>query len=92
MHVINLIKDYWVLISGILVPLFIFARSMIQASKCSLRNDILAIYEESKARGNKITRWELEAIEHSAAVYFALKGNSFVKDILNLVRQFELID
>lgn len=92
MEVINFIKDYWVLIVGVLVPFLLFCWNMIQATKCSLRNDILDIYEKAEARGNKIKKFELEAIQHSSEIYFKLKGNSFVKDIVDRVKQFELID
>ena len=92
MEVINFIKDYWVLIVGILVPFLLFCWNIIQAIKCSLRNDILDIFEKAEARGNKIKKWELDAILHSAEIYFKLKGNSFVKDIVELVKRFELID
>lgn len=95
MKILNLIKDYWVLITfclGMFSTLCIFAKSMIQATKCSLRNDILDIFEKAEARGNKIKKFELEAIQHSSEVYFKLKGNSFVKSIVNRVEKFELID
>ena len=45
---INFIKEYWVILSfagSILIGLAIFIFYMIQAVKCSLRNDILSIYE-----------------------------------------------
>lgn len=91
MQIINFIEEHWALL-GVAVSFFVFAWNMIQATKCSLRNDILSIYENAKTRGDKITRWELEAIEHSAEVYFKLRGNSFVKSILDRVKKFEIID
>ena len=65
--------------------------SMIEAVKCSLRNDILTIYDRCK-NDKKITHYQLQAIQHSAEIYFKLKGNSFVKDVVNRVSDFELID
>jgi len=94
MEVINIIKEYWtqlVFLFGIISTFIVFAKSMIEATKCSLRNDILEIFDRCKEDG-KITHYQLEALEHSADLYFKLKGNSFVKNIVEKVRNFEIID
>ena len=94
MQFLQFIKDYWFLITflgGILIAIFTFGKSMIEATKCSLRNDILTIYARCKDN-KKITHYQLESIQHSAEIYFKLKGNSFVKDVLERSKQFELID
>ena len=94
MNILNFIKDYWtilVFLVGIFGTLLTFIFYMIEATKCSLRNDILTIYDKSKD-SKKITHYQLEAMEHSAEIYFKLKGNSFVKDVLERSKQFELID
>ncbi len=95
MQILEFIKNYWVLITfliGVISTFFTFVFYMIQAIKCSLRNDILDIYDRAVARGNKITHYELEALTHSADVYFKLKGNSFVKALMEKVKNFEIID
>lgn len=94
-EIIEFIKNYWaqlIFIGGILSALFSFIFYMIQAVKCSLRNDILDIYDRAVARGRKITHYELEALTHSAEVYFKLKGNSFVKALMDKVKSFEIIE
>lgn len=94
MNILNFIKDYWTIIVflvGIFGTLLTFIFYIIEATKCSLRNDILTIYDKSKD-SKKITHYQLEAMEHSAEIYFKLKGNSFVKDVLERSKQFELID
>ena len=63
----------------------------IQGVKCSLRNDILTIYEKCKEK-NKITQYELEAVMLSADLYFKLKGNSFVQSIVEKIKDFEVIE
>ena len=91
---LNFIKEYWVQIVFIctfLGGLISFAMSMIEATKCSLRNDILAVYDRCKD-SKKITHYQLSSIQHSAEIYFKLKGNSFVKDVVKRVEKFELID
>lgn len=93
--IIQIIKEYWVIITflcGVLVAIFAFGKSMIEATKCSLRNDILDIYDRAVAKGNKITHYELEALTHSAEMYFKLKGNSFVEALMKKVETFEIID
>lgn len=95
MEILKFIRDYWVLITffgGLLVAIFTFGKSMIEATKCSLRNDILDIYDRAVAKENKITHYELEALTHSAEMYFKLKGNSFVKALMEKVKDFEIID
>lgn len=95
MQVLQIIKEYWALITvliSVISALFVFIFYMIQAVKCSLRNDILSIYDRAVARGKKITLYELDAISHSSEVYFKLKGNSFVKSIIEEIKNFEKID
>ncbi len=94
MKLLEFVKNYWVIITflfSVLMALFIFIKSMIEATKCSLRNDILDIYDRCKDDG-KITHYQLDAIHHSADIYIKLKGNSFVKDVVKRVDQFELVD
>ena len=91
---LEIIKEYWtqiVFIVGIIagaLKMFNYAK---KAIKCSLRNDILDIYDRCKETG-KITHYQLESINHSADLYFKLKGNSFVKEVVKRANEFELID
>ena len=92
--ILEFLKEYWFLITftgGLAVAFFTFSIAMIQATKCSLRNDILAVYDRCKDK-KQITKYQLESINHSADIYFKLKGNSFVKDIVRRVSCFEIID
>lgn len=90
----NFIKEYWTQIFfllGMLSTFLFFAKAMIESVKCSLRNDILEIYDRCKDK-RQITHYQLEAIQHSYELYEKLKGNSFVKDVVRRVQEFELID
>lgn len=94
MQIINLIKEYWVQIVFIFTLLFgmyKFAIAMIEATKCSLRNDILEIYDKCK-ESKKITKWELQAIQYSYEQYKKLKGNSFIDELIKKIDTFEIID
>lgn len=94
MNIIYFIKDYWVQIIFVLGFLFAclkFATYMIDSVKCSLRNDILSIYDRCK-QDKKITKYQLEAIEYSYTLYKSLKGNSFVDAIHEKIKNYDLID
>lgn len=94
LSIIKFIKDNWqqVLFTlTLLAGFYRFASAMIEATKCSLRNDILSIYDRCKDT-KKITKFELQAIDYSYEQYKKLKGNSFVLDIVEKVKRFEIID
>jgi hypothetical protein len=94
MEALSFIKEYWVLITafiGLMSTFFVFILAMIQSVKCLLRNDILSIYDKCK-EDKKITYWQLQAVEKSYKLYRLLKGNSFIKDLMERIREFELID
>lgn len=91
---LDFIKTYWVQITffcTLLTAMYRFSKAMIEATKCSLRNDILDIYDRCK-ESKKITKWQLESIDYSYKQYKALKGNSFVDNLYNRVQTFEIID
>ena len=72
--------------------LYGFVRLLIKAAKCTLRNDILNIYDRCKET-KQITRFQLQSITYSYDVYKKLKGNSFVDTIvLEEIPEFEIID
>ena len=94
MEVINFLKEYWVLITFLVGEVGVvcaFLHSVIKGIKCSLRNDILDIYDRCKER-KEITHYQLQSIKYSYDVYKKLKGNSFVKDIVERVSQFKIVD
>lgn len=88
------IIEYWtqiIFLIGVLGTLATFILITIEGVKCSLRNDILQIYEECKD-DKKINEYQLEALLKSADLYFKLKGNSFVKTIVEKIKDWEVID
>ena len=91
---LNYIQAYWVqiiFIMSVIASLITFIFISIQGVKCSLRNDILQIYDSCKEEG-KITQYEFEAVMLSADLYFKLKGNSFVQAIVEKIKKFEIIE
>lgn len=93
-EVLDFLKTYWVLITffvSVLGTLFVFAKTTFNGIKCSLRNDILEIYDRCKIT-NKITHYQLQSLEYSYSLYKKLKGNSFVDEIMERIKDFELVD
>lgn len=93
-NILDFVQKYWTIIvfcCGWLWKYVQFEKSMRNATKCSLRNDILSIYNDCK-KDKKITMYELQAIEYSYEEYKKLKGNSFVDEIHEQVKKFEIVD
>lgn len=94
MVILDFLKEYWVIITffiGEIAILCGFVKSLRDAILCSLRNDILDIYDRCKD-SKKITRYQLQSISFSYAIYKKFGGNSFVDEIVEIIRQFEIID
>ena len=93
-EILDFLKNYWVLITffiGELGALLIFAKYVVQAVKCLLRNDILYIYD--KCKGTKeITLYQLQSVNLSYAIYKKLKGNSFIDEIMEKIKTFKIIN
>lgn len=87
MKILSFIKEYWTQIFFLIAVIF-FILNWIKATKCSLRNDILQIYEQCK-NDKKITLYQLEAISLSYELYRKLKGNSFVESVYKEVQTYE---
>ena len=94
MEILNFLKEYWVLITffvGEIGLVWAFVKLIIKGLKCSLRNDILDIYDRCKVT-KTITRYQLQSIKYSYDVYKKFKGNSFVDDIVEKISEFKIID
>lgn len=94
MEFINFIKENWVLITffiGEIGALLIFAKYVVEAVKCLLRNDILSIYDKCKDK-KQITRYQLQSVHLSYTIYKKLKGNSFIDEIMEEIKEFEIVD
>ncbi len=94
MEILDFIKEYWVIISffaGEVGLLWCFVQNINKSTKCTLRNDILDIHDRCKDQ-KKITHYQLQSIKYSYDRYKKLKGNSFVDEIIERVKDFELVD
>lgn len=87
------LQEYWtqiLFLLGVFGSLATFIFITIEGVKCSLRNDILQIYDMCK-KEEKITEYQLEALLMSAELYSKLRGNSFVKEIVEKIKKWEVI-
>lgn len=94
MEILKFIKEYWVLITfffGEVGILFAFVKSIHRGTKCSLRNDILNIYDRCNLT-KQITRYQLQSVHYTYAEYKKLGGNSFVDEIMDDIKDFEIIN
>ena len=93
--IIEFLETHWGLIAFLVSEIgvaWVIARAMFEGIKCSLRNDILEIYDKCVENGNKITRYQHQSIRYSYEVYKKLKGNSFVDEIVERINSFEFLD
>ncbi len=94
MEILDFIKEYWVIITFFIgeVGIFLaFVKNINESTKCTLRNDIVDIYDRCKDQ-KKITHYQLQSMRHSYDRYKKLHGNSFADDLMERVQYFELID
>ena len=88
------IKEYWVqlvFLVSILGTLIGFFIAMVRATKCTLRNDILEIWDRCKDK-QEITRYQLESYISSRDLYFKLKGDGFVHQLDKRITGFKIVD
>ena len=93
-EILAFLKEYWVLITffvGEIGVLVVFVKSIHRGTKCTLRNDIVEIYEQCKLK-KEITRYQLETVCLSFEEYEKLKGNSFVKKLVDEIKTFNIKD
>lgn len=90
----QMIKEYWVqlvFLASILGTMIGFIIAMINATKCTLRNDILEIWDRCKD-SKKITKYQLESYISSRDLYFKLKGDGFVHQLDKRITEFKIVD
>lgn len=94
LEIANFFKEYWVLISFFVAEigaLLAFGKIVLRILKCSLRNDMLDIWDRCKDL-KQITRYQLQSFLYSYDLYKALKGNSFIDEIKERIEKFEVVD
>lgn len=77
------ITQYWtqiVFIVGLVIGFVKLEIAYREGTKCSLRNDILQIYNQYKDK-KEIPLYDFEALSLSYSLYHKYKGNSFVDSV-----------
>ena len=88
---IEFIKNYWtqiIFIVGLAVGFVKLEIAYREGTKCSLRNDILQIYNQYRDK-KIIPLYDFEALSLSYSLYKKYKGNSFVDSIWNETQTWE---
>lgn len=94
MQIIDFIQKYWtqiLFVVGVVSTIYKLFKLQQEATKCSLRNDILSIYDYCK-RDKKISVYQKQAVHISADLYDKNHGNSFVKTIVEEMDTWDVID
>lgn len=84
------IKEYWTQILFFISMLGI-VKAFIAATKCSLRNDMLMIWDITKDQ-EQISKYQLESFMESRDLYYKLGGDGFIHTIDNKIQKFKVID
>lgn len=87
---IKFIKDYWTQIL-FLVGMLGMAKAYLEATKCSLRNDILEIWDRTKDT-KTLTKFQLESYTNSRDLYFKIGGDGFIHALDEQIKDFKIID
>ncbi len=90
---INFITSYWtqiVFVAGLFIGFVKLEIAYREGTKCSLRNDILQIYNQYREK-REIPLYDFEALSLSYSLYKKYKGNSFVDSIWTEVQGYKKI-
>lgn len=85
----TLITEIGILL-GVLTPCVVVIICLINGMRCSLRSEMLRTYYHNKDR-EKIRQYEKQNFVYLYKAYKALRGNSFIDDIYQEVRTWEVI-
>lgn len=91
---IKFIQQYWTQIVFFISVVGSLAKIMIdnnQAVKCSLRNDMLEIWDKCKDT-ETITKYQLESFMSSRDLYYKKNGDGFIHVIDSKIQTFKIID
>ncbi len=90
MEILKFIKEYWTQIIFFFSMLAI-VKAFVEATKCSLRNDMLMIWDMCKDK-KQISKYQLESFMFSRDLYYKFKGDGFIHTIDKKIQTFEVVD
>ena len=74
---------------GIVTPVIVLIRKVINGQRCQLRSEMLQIYYHNK-ESKVIRQFEYENFVMLYEAYKALKGNSFIDKIYDEVKKWDI--
>ena len=86
---VALISEIGVLI-GVIVPVILSIKKIVNGTKCQLRSEMLRIYYHHYTIG-EIRQYEYENFVSLYEAYKALGGNSFIDKIYGEVKTWEVV-
>lgn len=92
-EILDFLREYWVLITffmGEVLLLIKYITSINNGIKCTLRNDIVEIYELCKDK-KEITYYQYQTVCMSYEEYKKLKGNSFIDGLMETIKTFKVV-
>jgi len=90
MEILKFIKEYWTQILFV-ISMLVMVKAYLEATKCSLRNDILEIWDRCKET-KTITKFQLESYTTSRDLYFKIGGNGFIHTLDKQIQSFKIVD
>lgn len=87
--IVTLITEIGVLI-GTVVPVIVTVRKVANGTKCQLRSEMLRIYYHNH-QSSEIRQYEYENFVALYEAYKALGGNSFIDEIYEKIKDFEIL-
>lgn len=87
--IVTFITEIGVLL-GVIIPVVVVLRKIMNGQRCQLRSDMLQIYYHNKD-SKKIHQYEKENFVLLYEAYKALKGNSFIDTIYTEVMKWETV-
>ena len=87
--IVALIGEISVLVAT-LVPVFVSIKKIATGTKCQLRSEMLRIYYRNHDE-KKIRQYEYQNFVELHEAYKALKGNSFIDEIYEKIKDWEIV-
>lgn len=75
---------------GVIVPVVVLIKKIINGQKCQLRSEMLQIYYHNKD-AKTIRQYEYENFVMLYEAYKALKGNSFIDKIYSEIQKWQIV-
>ena len=87
--IVTIIGEIGVLI-GVIVPVIISIKRIANGTKCQLRSEMLRIYYHNHQL-SEIRQYEYENFVALYEAYKALGGNSFIDEIYEKIKEWEIV-